>query len=63
MTYLNPERWQLYSQYFGVDGRIILKWILRKWDGRAWIEFMWLKIGTGNGALVNTVMIMNLPVP
>jgi hypothetical protein len=34
----------------GVDGRIIFKWILRKWDG-AWIGLMWLKIETGGGLL------------
>ena len=31
----------------GVDGRIILRWIFRKWDVRAWTGSMWLKIGTG----------------
>jgi hypothetical protein len=30
--------------------RIILNWILRKWDGRGWTEFMWLKTGS-NGRL------------
>ena len=31
-----------------VDGRIILNWILKKWD-RAWTGSIWLKIGTGGG--------------
>jgi hypothetical protein len=33
----------------GVDGRIILKWILREWDGWAWSGFIWLRIGTSSG--------------
>jgi hypothetical protein len=44
----------------GVDGRIILKWILKKWDGgMAWIELAqdrdrWR-------ALVNAVMNLRVP--
>jgi hypothetical protein len=29
----------------GVHG-IILKWILKEQDGRAWMGFIWLRIGT-----------------
>jgi hypothetical protein len=35
----------------GIDGRIILKWILKKWDEGAWTELIWLRIGTGDGLL------------
>ena len=33
----------------GVDGRIILRWIFRKWDMGEWTGFGWLRIGTGGG--------------
>jgi len=32
-----------------LDGRIILRWIFRKWDGGAWALLIWLRIGTGGG--------------
>ena len=35
----------------GLDGRIILRWIFRKWDVGAWTGSMWLRIGTGGGLL------------
>jgi hypothetical protein len=35
----------------GVDVRIILRWILRKWDVRTWTGSIWLRIGTGGGHL------------
>jgi len=31
------------------DGRIILRWIFRKWDVGVWTGSSWLKIGTGGG--------------
>jgi hypothetical protein len=35
----------------GVDGRIILRWIFRKWDVGVWTGLSWLRIGTGGGHL------------
>jgi hypothetical protein len=35
----------------GVDGRIILRWIFRKWDVGVRTGSMWLRIGTGDGHL------------
>jgi hypothetical protein len=32
-----------------IDGRIILRWIFRKWDVGAWTGSSWLRIGTGGG--------------
>jgi len=32
----------------GVDGKIILSWIFRKWDVGVWTGSSWLRIGTGN---------------
>jgi len=35
----------------GVDGRIILRWILMKWDVGVWTVSSWLIIGTFGGHL------------
>jgi hypothetical protein len=33
----------------GLDGRIILRWIFRKWDVGVWTGLGWLRIETGGG--------------
>jgi hypothetical protein len=35
----------------GVDGRVILKWIFKKWNEKGWTGLIWLRIGTGDGLL------------
>jgi len=34
-----------------VDGKIILKRMFIKWDGKAWIGLMWLRTRTGGAFL------------
>jgi hypothetical protein len=34
-----------------IDGRMILRWIFRRWDVRAWTGLSWLRIETGGGHL------------
>jgi len=35
----------------GIAGRIILRWIFRKWDVGVWTGSSWLRIETGGGHL------------
>jgi hypothetical protein len=35
----------------GIDGRIILRWIFRKWDVALWTGWSWLRGGTSDGYL------------
>jgi hypothetical protein len=35
----------------GVDGKVIAKWIFKKWDGEPWTGLIWLRTGTGGGLL------------
>jgi hypothetical protein len=35
----------------GVHERIILKLIIKRWDGVAWTVLIWLRLGTGGGLL------------
>jgi len=35
----------------GIDGKIIFRWIFRKWDVELWTGSSWLKIVTGGGHL------------
>ena len=38
-------------EVLGVGGRIILKQIFKKWCGKTWRRFIWLRIGTGSGRI------------
>jgi hypothetical protein len=44
-----------------IDGKIILECILGKYDVKLWTGFIWLRIGSSGGALVNTVMNLRVP--
>jgi hypothetical protein len=35
----------------GLDGRIVLRWILRKWDVGVWTGLSWFRIGIGGEQL------------
>jgi hypothetical protein len=35
----------------GVDGRIILEWIFKRWDGGTWTGLSWIRTGTGGRLL------------
>jgi hypothetical protein len=48
-------------QDLSVDGRVILKWILKHWDGSEWIGFIWIIIAINGGTFVNTVMKFVVP--
>jgi hypothetical protein len=34
-----------------IDGRILLKWIFKKWNGEAQTRLIWLRTETGGGLL------------
>jgi hypothetical protein len=45
----------------GIDCRIILKWIFRRWHGETLTGLIWLRIGTGRPMLVNAVLSLLVP--
>jgi hypothetical protein len=51
-----------YLVSFGIDVSRILKWILKKYDVRAWSGLDWLRTGS-NGGLLKMAMAMNVWVP
>jgi hypothetical protein len=34
-----------------IDGRIIIRWVFRKWDVGVWTELSWLRLESGGGHL------------
>jgi hypothetical protein len=40
-----------HSKDLGADGRIVLRWIIKKKGVRVWTGFKWLRIGTDGGLL------------
>jgi len=44
---MKETNWKIKS----VDGRIILRWILKKWDGEAWTGLLYFRIGTSKERL------------
>jgi hypothetical protein len=47
----NYLRGRDHMEHPGLDGRIILRWVFRKWDVRVWTGSSWLRIGIGGGHL------------
>lgn len=43
------------------NGRITLKYILMKWDGKALTGLIWLRRGASDGFFVNSVMKLWVP--
>jgi len=54
MKYSQGEMLPVATKHWGdpdADGRIILRWILRKWEEVVRSGWSWLRIGTGGGHL------------
>jgi hypothetical protein len=59
-THGEEERETVHLEHLGVDGRIILKWVLKKWNGsRDWVCVVQERDGWR--ALVNAVMNFRVP--
>jgi len=47
--WLENREGRYHAEELGVDGKIILQWILGKYGGSVWTGFMWLRIRTSSG--------------
>jgi hypothetical protein len=50
-----------HAEELGVDRKIILEWNLGQLGGKVETRCMWLRTGTGRGAVTNTVMNLRIP--
>jgi hypothetical protein len=46
-----PPKRRDHSEDLGVDGKIILEWMLGKLGAKMWTGFVWLRLGTICGLL------------
>jgi hypothetical protein len=54
VTIAGKSRSEADSFYWGdsdADGRIVLRWLFRKWDVEVWTGSSWLRIEIGGGRL------------
>jgi hypothetical protein len=60
-TWLENLRNANHLEVPSVHVRIILNWVLHKYNGTAWTGLIWLRIGQAAGRLVNVVMHVRVP--
>ena len=48
--YCGDLRKRDHLQDLGIDGSLILKWIIKKWFEETWTGLLWLRIGQVSGA-------------
>jgi hypothetical protein len=49
MVLMGKPEGEDHFQFIRIEETIILKYILRKYSGRVWAGFVWLRMGTSRG--------------